>query len=103
MQVADMINEVRQTFPAAVVKDHGIDLGVTGTAATADARRIVIGHVRICRTGDVRFTAAGKWCLAVCMSREDTMNVLWLVARGLHVVAERTGYIDEAGHYRLTN
>lgn len=108
MQVTNMYSAVREMFPNAAIRDHGIDLNttaravdVTGTAGPADARGV--GRVRICRSGDVRIADGQKWWMAVCNSPEDTRAVLWLVARGLEVSTGRRGTISPAGHYRMTN
>ena len=101
MLVADMLTEVRRAFPAAVGKDHGIELNVVATAATVDGCSVGHGRVRVCRSGDVRVTVGDRWWMAVCASPAETRNVLWLISRGMHVVAGRTGFIDAAGHYRM--
>ena len=108
MQVINMYSAVREMFPGAVVRDHGIDLHVTaravdvsGTASPADARGV--GQVRICRSGDVRITDGHKWWMAVCNSPADTYVVLHLVAQGLPVTTGRRGTISPAGHYCIAH
>ena len=95
VHVVDMLGEVRRAFPCAVVRDHGIDLGVVASATTADARSTGIGQARITRTGDVRIVVGGRWWMASCADVEATRNVLWLISRGMRVVSDRHGCFDD--------